>query len=82
MPTDAVNNNNKTIINVGKVERGGVDDLSPEAGGSAPVVKSDVPELANPAQPTVSSKVNATMKQFETNPKLLAEYTISSNESR
>ena len=39
LPTDAVDNNNNTIINVGKVERGGVDDLSPEAGGSAPVVK-------------------------------------------
>ena len=41
LPTDAVNNNNnnKTIINVGKVDRSQADDLSPSAGGSAPVVK-------------------------------------------
>jgi hypothetical protein len=75
LPTDAANNNNNTITNVGKIDRSQVDDLGPSAGRSAPVVKSDVPKSANPAQPTVSSKVNATMKQFETNPKLLAEYT-------
>jgi len=77
LPTDAVDNsnNNNTIINVGKVDRSQADDLGPSAGGSAPVVKSDIPESATPVQPAVSSKVNATMKQFETNPELLAEYT-------
>ena len=73
LPTDAANNN--TITSVGKIDRSQADDLDPSAGRSAPVVKSDIPESATPVQPAVSSKVNATMKQFETNPELLAEYT-------
>jgi hypothetical protein len=69
------NTNTSTAKNLSPVSMTGVDDLNPSASGTKPAVKSDVTKSATPVQPTVSSKINAAMKQFENNPKLLAEYT-------
>ena len=53
LPTDAVdNNNNKTIINVGKVDRSQADDLGPSADGSVQQTSTQVAEEA-------ANKINA-----------------------
>lgn len=67
--------NTNTTATAGTVSAIGADNLGSSAGGSAPVVKPDVTKSDTTVQPTVSIKVNAAMKQFENNPKLLAEYT-------